>query len=665
MATHQRSLVHRLVGGVSVLVFYFVVASVSFTPVQTESSEIVQSKPERDLQSMKKSEKEFNKKFVKDIKVLRRILLSKHKLIQYLGKSHSGKRRDLIDRLLGEMEEGIMYKALSLETFMQNLTITAIKSRLQNRLTELQEKSIEAHEDFEELLSIEATEELQNKTIKTTNKTTKVNQFVGLMDHELGKVISQIKLELNHNSSWSQARSRAKQHDKSSTVETVIRMEEIRGHVIHDSHHDDSNIVSTLIDHNNNKYVLAMPHDSSIHFEDKNLVVDIIIIVCTAFLFGLVSNALRLPLFFGYIAAGILLSPIEMGVLRNLVQIETLSQFGIYLMLFLLGVQFSLERLMQVWKTAVIGALLYMLIVVGLSWVTMMILYSGQYGAGGVVLGFCITLSSTAVALKCLTEKDLQSTHGEVLLGSLVVQDVCLGLMIAVIPLLDQWEERDGSVVVVQILLSLGILCFASLTLGGPLVKLIFTYFSGQQELLLLSILSSCFSVMYVSEMLGLSMEVGSFCIGLSFSVAEEYQQEVRQILKPLQDLFVCLFFTSIGFHIYPSFLVREIVPLVAITLLIVSMKYIVGYVIFHYCCRLPPYQSSMVSLGLSQLSEFSFVIAAHGKAAGIISNELYFFLLGITSLSLITTPVLWKLHDSQVGSDTSHGDVVNSQLKE
>eukprot|EP01060_Flectonema_neradi_P005853 TRINITY_DN13920_c0_g1_i1.p1 TRINITY_DN13920_c0_g1~~TRINITY_DN13920_c0_g1_i1.p1 ORF type:complete len:647 (+),score=98.17 TRINITY_DN13920_c0_g1_i1:68-2008(+) len=641
MPSNQRSLVHRVFGGISVLVFYFIIVSISFTPVET-SNEVIPAKPERELQAFRPSEKEFNKKFVKDMKTVRRILLGKHKLVQYLGDRYSGRRRDFINRLLGEMEQGIMQKATSLELFMQNLTITAIKARLQHRLSELQEKSIEAHEDFEELLSIEAAEEAQNKTSKTSNLT-KVGQLVGLMDNELGKVISQIKHELSYNNTWSQARSRAKQ-DNSSTVETVIKVEENRGHVIHEG----AGIVSTLIDHDNNKYVLAMPHDSSIHYEDKNLVVDIIAIVCTAFVFGVISNTLRLPLFFGYITAGTILSPMELGILRNLVQIETLSQFGVYLMLFLLGVQFSLERLRQMWKTAVMGAILYMSIVIGLSWGAMMILYSGQYGPGGVVLGFCFTLSSTAVALNSLSDDDIQSSHGEVLLGVLVVQDVCLGLMIAVIPLLDQWEPHSGYVVVSQLLLSLILLCVASLTLGGPLVTMIFDKLSGQQELLLLAILSSCFSVMYVSELLGLSMEVGSFCIGLSFSVAEEYQQEVRTVVRPLQDLFVCLFFTSIGFHIYPSFLVKEIVPLVAITLLIVSMKYMIGYTVFHFCCRLPPYQASIISLGLSQLSEFSFVIAAHGKAVGIISNELYFFLLGITSLSLTTTPVLWKLHDNQ-----------------
>ncbi|KAJ9470945.1 K(+) efflux antiporter 6 [Diplonema papillatum] len=641
------------------------------------------------------SDKAFNKKFAKDMKTLRNILSAKHKLDQLFneqsevrGQDSSGihledfsdtaettapgttavlrpdeilrRKRKLGQRILNELESGIMEKAMQLSDLMKNLTDGVLKTRLQDRLEDLQGKSVQAKDDYDELIFLEkeeaeATKRQQEEARNGDSNEGGVDQLMGVVDHELGMAISELRNELTHSgTAWSRAR--GAEH----VLETVIKVlpksvsSPSSARLRHSDAADPSadhhlaGAVSTLIDHEDNVYVLSLPHDASAHYEDKTLLADFMALTVVSFALAYAARAARIPLFFGFIAAGTLLAPSELNFVRNLVQVETLAQLGVCFMLLLLGSEFSLDKLKRVWKTAVIGGVIMMAVVTVLSTLTLEYVFRASR-AEGIVLGFCFSLSSTAVALKCVTSSNACETwYARVLLGVLVVQDVALGLMVATIPLLTPQTEVGAVEAVAQMCLGLLVLLVSCHVFGRWVAIPVIRRIKDERELLLLGFLSCCFVVVWLSEILGLGMEVASFCIGLSFASDVETQQLLHETVQPLQDFFVTLFFASIGFHVYPTFLVRELALLASLTLLVVGLKYFVGLLVFHLVCRADFFEASLIALGLSQMSEFSFVVAAHGKAYGLISNEVYFVLLGTTSLSLTTTPLLWSLHDKE-----------------
>ena len=624
-------------------------------------------------------DKKFTKALLQNMKVLGKILKTKHKLDvaflreeRQLNKTKATtttngtstdppdsaivRKRRIGKRMLDDLENGILEKGQQLSELMRNLSDASMKVNLQHRLENLQDRSLRAKDDLDDLLTIEQEEDDIEKITKKHNNTDINNIVGGLVDNidsELGKAINAIKADQREGAAFNKARD-----SKDHTVETVMKMDS-RPHSIFTFYDDNKDkekthtiaSMSTLIDHENNQYVLSRPHDMSTHYEDKLFAQDIAQIVIFSFTLSMVARLLGLPHFFGFIAAGCLLSPSELNRINSVVQVEVLARYGVCLMLFLLAIEFDYDKLARVWRTAVLGgAALSGIIIVASTLVLHFVFYAPA--AEGVVLGFCFSLSSTAVAMRCLTEQrnEVPQTVQRVLIGVLVMQDVFLGVMVAVIPNLRGLGTDSGVSSVVSVLkpiaslIVLGVFVVVGLQqCAAPLARRI----AGERELFLMFLLSFAFVLMETSEEIGLSAEVGAFLAGLAFSTDPAVQELSLEVLKPVQDFFVCFFFAGIGLHMYPAFLLREMALLLSLTLLVVCSKYVVGLLLFKQVCGMDVQESSLVALGLSQMSEFSFVVAAHGKAQGLISNEMYFMLLGTTALSLPTTPLLWRLHDA------------------
>eukprot|EP01061_Rhynchopus_euleeides_P047396 TRINITY_DN9480_c0_g1_i1.p1 TRINITY_DN9480_c0_g1~~TRINITY_DN9480_c0_g1_i1.p1 ORF type:complete len:737 (+),score=252.71 TRINITY_DN9480_c0_g1_i1:49-2259(+) len=668
------------------------------------------------LSAVPVDDKKFNRAFMKNMKSLGKILKAKHRLDLAFQRDETKKRpkkkkgkntpppppgkhasppanetaapdtstfaemalkkkRIIGQRMLNDLEDGIMEKARQLSDLMRNLSDAGMKERLETRLQDLQEKSIRARDDLEELLSIEREEAEMRKRVQknSTSSQDLVGGLVENIDGELGRAIHALKAELREGAAWSKARD-----SKDHTVETVMKIEhrDAKGIMPHyrallerlglglgtpppaasgGSPPDTAEqkgaaatgVMSTLVDHENNQYVLSLPHDLSIHYEDHHFAQDIGLVVGACFALSMAARALRLPHFFGFIAAGCLLSPTELNKIHNLVQLETLARYGVCLLLFLLGVEFNYDKLVRVWHTAVLGGVAMASIIILASTVLLHVIFLAP-ASEGIVLGFCFSLSSTAVAMRCLSEYEVPEAAKRVLIGVLVTQDVSLGIMVAMIPNLTQLGQTASAWVVVQPFASLALLASVALLSSARLAVPVARMLQGEKELLLMYLLTYAIVFMQAGEEVGLSAEVGAFLAGLAFASDPEVQHVGTEVLKPLQDFFVCFFFAAIGFHLYPSFLIREMTLLLSLTLLVVCSKYIVALVVFRQVCRMEVHPASLVSLGLSQMSEFSFVVAAHAKAHGLISNEMYFMLLGTTALSLPTTPLLWRLHDTE-----------------
>lgn len=378
--------------------------------------------------------------------------------------------------------------------------------------------------------------------------------------------------------------------------------------------------------------------------EDFRLIVDLVSILAAAAIGGVAAGLARLPPLLGYIVGGIIVGPTGLGLIKELIQVETLAQFGAAFLLFALGVEFSFSELRKVQKISLGGGGLQILLTilvttiisVSVGWVTT--------PSQGVFLGAILSLSSTAVVLKSLMESDETATaHGQVMLGILVVQDLALGFMLAVLPALDRPAEEIG-LAVVQAAIKIGLFAVAATLIGIFIVPRLLRLLASTEsrELFLLGIVTLCLGIALVTEKLGLSIEMGAFVAGLMISEVE-YADQTLAYVEPIRDVFAALFFAAIGMLIDPLFLWNNL----DLILGLVSIVFVGKFLIITPLVKLfgYPLQTALIAgLGLAQIGEFSFVLASEGRNLGLVSKRVYLLLLGTTAVTLVVTPFILRL---------------------
>jgi CPA2 family monovalent cation:H+ antiporter-2 len=377
--------------------------------------------------------------------------------------------------------------------------------------------------------------------------------------------------------------------------------------------------------------------------EDFRLIVDLVTVLAAASVGGLLAAGLRLPVILGYLVGGIVVGPSGLGLIKELIQVETLAQFGVAFLLFALGVEFSLAQLKKVQAISLGGGGLQILLTIALTtilsfsvgWVTTPI--------QGVFLGGILSLSSTAVVLRSLIESnEIDSVHGQVTLGILIVQDLALGLMLAVLPALDSPAEVV-SMAVVKALLVTALFAGGAIVAGKwlipPLLRAVAS--TESRELFLLSTIVLCLGIALLTEHLGLSIEMGAFVAGLMISEVE-YADQTLSYVEPLRDVFATLFFASIGMLIDPVFLWQHLELILGLVALVMIGKFLIVVPLVQLF-RYPFRVAIITGLGLAQIGEFSFVLASEGQKLGLVSRQVYLLILGTTAVTLMITPFLLK----------------------
>jgi monovalent cation:H+ antiporter-2, CPA2 family len=378
--------------------------------------------------------------------------------------------------------------------------------------------------------------------------------------------------------------------------------------------------------------------------EDFRLILDLVSVLAVAACGGLLASLLKQPVLLGYIIGGIVVGPTGLGLIKELIQVETLAQFGVAFLLFALGVEFSFSEIKKVRGVALGGGaaqialtILVTVIVCGVTgaW--------GALPAKGVFLGSILSLSSTAVVLKCLMERnETETPHGQVLLGILVVQDLALGLMLAVLPALDKPIDQIG-VAVLMALVKIGLFAAGAVIAGKWLIPPLLRTLAKTEsrELFLLGVVVLCLSIALLTEYLGLSIEMGAFVAGLMISEVE-YADQTLSYVEPVRDIFASLFFASIGMLIDPVFLWNHLELILGLVALVLIGKFIIITPIvrmFGY-----PLKTAIIAgVGLAQIGEFSFVLASEGQALGLVSRRIYLLILGTTAVTLVVTPFLLR----------------------
>jgi len=369
---------------------------------------------------------------------------------------------------------------------------------------------------------------------------------------------------------------------------------------------------------------------------------DIIIIVLAAFCGGLLAHALRQPLILGYILAGVLIGPFTGGgTVSDVHDIEKLAEIGVALLLFALGLEFSLKELRPVRFIALIGAPLQILLTIGFGY--MVGIFLGWGPVSSLWLGGLASLSSTMVILKTLMNQGMMGTlSSRVMVGILIVQDLAVVPLLILLPQVS--DPQAGLPILAMALLKgagfLALMLFA----GARILPWLLTRIArwNSRELFVLSITAIGLGIGYLTYQIGLSFALGAFVAGMVLSESDYGHQALSDII-PLRDLFSLLFFTSVGMLLDPEFLLHNWRGVLEIVLLIALGKGL----ILALTTRSFGYRNVVplaVGLGMFQIGEFSFVLGQVGFSGGFLSGTEHSFILSATILSMLMTPLISSL---------------------
>jgi len=369
-----------------------------------------------------------------------------------------------------------------------------------------------------------------------------------------------------------------------------------------------------------------------------------------AFIGGIVATKLRLPTIVGYLVAGVFVGPFTPGLVADTGTAQELAELGVILLMFGVGIHFSVGDLLAVRSTAIPGAvgqiLVATLLGIGLG------VALGWGFAGGLVLGLAVSVASTIVLLRALEARDeVDSPQGRIAVGWLIVEDLFTVLVLVLLPslapmLLGQGGDTGGVVVdLVVALAKLGAFAALMLVVGVQLVPrlLLWVKDTGSRELFTLSVLAVAIGIAVAAyAVFGVSFALGAFLAGVVLNESEISHQAAEDAL-PLRDAFAVLFFVSVGMLFDPAFLARQPGAIILVTLLVVVAKSLAAFAIV-VLLRRPLRVALTVGAALSQVGEFSFILATLGLSLALIPEDAFQLVVAAALVSITLNPLLFRL---------------------
>lgn len=366
---------------------------------------------------------------------------------------------------------------------------------------------------------------------------------------------------------------------------------------------------------------------------------DLAIVIVAGLAGGLVAQQLRQPLILGYILAGVLVGPHSVGrAVTNTHDIELLAEIGVALLLFGLGLEFSLKQLRPVSRIALIGTPIQMALTIGLG-VGLGRLF-GWTWTSGIWLGALISLSSTMVLLKTLVAQGRMGTlSSRVMIGILIAQDLVVVPLMILLPAMS--DPGAGLRALASAALKAALFLTLMFVVGTRVLPKLMQLIAVRQsrELFLLAITAIGLGVGYGTYLFGLSFAFGPFVAGLVLSESDYAHQALSDII-PLRDVFGMLFFASVGMLIDPRLLLATAGPVTVVLLaLLLGKSLILGVLayLFGYRNVVP----LAVALGLWQVGEFAFVLGRVGVTTGSLSIEAFTLVLNAAVVSMVLTPAV------------------------
>ena len=379
-----------------------------------------------------------------------------------------------------------------------------------------------------------------------------------------------------------------------------------------------------------------------------------------AFVFGMIATRLKLSPLVGYLIAGVVIGPFTPGFVADAHLAQELAEIGVILLMFGVGLHFSLDDLLSVRAIALPGAIVQIAVatLLGLG----MGLWMGWSVEAGIVFGLALSVASTVVLLRALQERHVVHTNkGKIAVGWLIVEDLAMVLALVLLPtwadLRNQMAESGGAFTwdqAGQIAGAVGLTffkvgAFAAIMLvaGKRVIPWVLrrVVHVGSRELFRLSVLAIALGVaLGASELFGVSFALGAFFAGMIMGESELSHQAANETL-PLRDAFAVLFFVSVGMLFDPMTVVNSPLPLLGAVLIVVVGKSLAAMAIMHLF-RQKVESSALIAASLAQIGEFSFILATLGLGLGLLTEEARDLILGAAIISIVLNPFMFMIVD-------------------
>jgi monovalent cation:H+ antiporter-2, CPA2 family len=369
------------------------------------------------------------------------------------------------------------------------------------------------------------------------------------------------------------------------------------------------------------------------------LLPDIIIILGLAIAVQLLTTRIKIPPIIGFLITGFIAGPYGLGLVTEIGQVEMLAEVGVILLLFTIGIEFSLSDLVKIRKIVLIGGGFQVFATIAAIW-----FIGRQFGFSdpfSLTMGILAATSSTAILLKSLQERnEINSSHGRNALGVLIFQDIIVVPLMLIIPFLAGGEGDIGSSLLLLLMKGIGIVTVALLAAKYVMPYVLFQVArSRSRELFILSIVAICFVIAGATAELGLSLGLGAFLAGLVISESEYSHQAMAGVL-PLKDLFTSIFFVSIGMLLDMGFVFANPLWVLTTTISVLAIKSII-IVVMGFLLQQPIRTIITTAIILSQIGEFGFVLASVAFSESLLSAEHYQLFLATAVITMMITPIL------------------------
>lgn len=369
---------------------------------------------------------------------------------------------------------------------------------------------------------------------------------------------------------------------------------------------------------------------------------DIVIILVSAIVIIIICSRLNIPSVVGFLLTGMIIGPYAIGLIKNTHDIEIFAEIGVVLMMFIIGIEFSIKKLHRIKKIILIGGggqvIITTAIVVGAA-----LLYG--YGINSAIFfGFLVSLSSTAIVLKLLQDRrQLDTPQGKIELGILLFQDLCVVPMVILIPILGLkggGEMTDSLIKIGTAFVAINIVFFSVRYLMPYALNIIVK--TRLKEIFILASLFACLGMAFLTNYLGLSFALGAFMAGLIISESKYSHQVVADIL-PFKESFNSLFFISIGMLLDFNYVVQNIPIVLSLGTGIFLLKGLIVFSIVIFL-KYPVRIAIIAGMGLAQVGEFSFILVKLGLSYELISDNIFQAFLASSIFTMIFTPFAFSL---------------------
>jgi len=377
---------------------------------------------------------------------------------------------------------------------------------------------------------------------------------------------------------------------------------------------------------------------------------DLAVVMTVAAMATILFRQFKQPVVLGYILAGMIIGPHTPPVqfISDPKTIETLAELGVIFLMFALGLEFSLKKLKKVGGTAFIAASLEIVLMVWAGYELGKAFGWGQMDS--IFLGAILSISSTTIIIKALEGLGrTKEKFAELIFGILIVEDILAILMIALLSgfaVTGTFDPGHISNTVLSLSAFLGVLLIVGLIAVPRLLNYVAKFKSN--EMLLVTVIGLCFAVSLITVKLGYSVALGAFLIGAIIAEARQIKK-IETLMFPVRDLFSAVFFVSIGLLIDPAVIVKYAFPIIIITIVVIAGKVITNS-LGSWLAGNSTKTSLRIGMGLSQIGEFSFIIAALGLSLNVTSDFLYPIAVAVSALTTLSTPYLIKSSDTVVG---------------